>query len=178
MASSYPGGVDVLATNKQDDTDSKAGTDLGGSTTTGAHAQHHNDLADAVNKIEAELGIQPRGLYAATVCERFEISAYKNQSVSVASTANFASTYANGTAGVGATLTASAVGVTTLDGVNLTAGMRVLLKDQTTAFQNGIYTVTTVGTASVATVLTRAIDADTPAKIADCRVLVDQGTQQ
>src|SRR3954467_3692450 len=130
MASSFPGGLDTFATNKQDDTDSKSGTDLGVSTTTGDHAQHHNDLADAINKMEAELGISPKGLYAATVRERFEISAYKNQSVAVASTANFASTYANGTAGVGATLTASAVGVTAIDGINLTAGMRVLLKDQ------------------------------------------------
>lgn len=56
MASSFPGSLDTLATNKQDDTDAAAGTDLGLSTSTGDHAQHHNDLADAVNKIEAAVG--------------------------------------------------------------------------------------------------------------------------
>lgn len=94
----------------------------------------------------------------------------------VATTANFASTYANGASGVGATLTASAVGVTTIDGIALTAGMRVLVKDQTTAAQNGIYTVTTAGTASVATVLTRSTDADTSARLAGATITVDQGT--
>src|SRR3954471_21930507 len=172
MASSYPGGVDVLATNKQDDTDSKAGTDLGGSTTTGAHAQHHNDLADAVNKIEAELGVQPRGLYGATVRERFEISAFKMQSCRAASTATIAGTYANGTAGVGATIAAGGTTLT-VDGTAMANADRVLLKNQTAAANNGIYTVSGIGTAVV---LTRSIDADTALKIADCKVLVDTGT--
>jgi acid phosphatase family membrane protein YuiD len=48
MPSNYPGGLDTLATNKADATTSA--TD---------HPTHHNDLADAVNKIEAELGIDP-----------------------------------------------------------------------------------------------------------------------
>lgn len=61
MTSVYPGGLDALATAIQDDTDSKSGADLGLSTTVGHHAQHHIDLADAVNKIEAELGINPSG---------------------------------------------------------------------------------------------------------------------
>ena len=94
----------------------------------------------------------------------------------VATTANFAATYTNGSSGVGAKLTASAVGVSSIDGVSLTAGMRVLVKNQTTAAQNGIYTVTTAGTASVATVLTRSTDSDTAARIAGAVVTVDQGT--
>lgn len=175
MPSTYPATLDSFATNKQDDVDTVTGVDAGTTTNVGDHAAHHNNLADAVNKIEAELGANPRGLYAATVRERFEISAYKNQSCAAATTGNFAATYANGTAGVGATLTASAVGVTTLDGYTILLNDRVLVKNQTTPAQNGIYTVTTLGTASVATVLTRTIDADTPAKIADMKVLVDQG---
>lgn len=59
MTSSFPGALDTLTTNKQDDIDAKSGTDLGLTTTTGDHAQHHNDLADAINKIEAELGTNP-----------------------------------------------------------------------------------------------------------------------
>ena len=69
--------------------------------------------------------------------------------------------YDNGTAGVGATLTAGANGALALDGVSLSAANRVLVKDQASALQNGIYTVTAVGDGSNPYVLTRATDADT-----------------
>jgi hypothetical protein len=180
MTSGYPGAQDTFAVNKQDDLDAKSGSDLGLTTTIGDHAQHHNDLADAVNKIEAELGTLAKGIYAASVRERFEIAAFKSQSVSMATTANLAANYANGTAGVGATLTATANGVmAAIDGVTpvaTTPPQRVLVKNQTAPAQNGIYTVTSVGAAGAPWVLTRAIDADTSAKIADVRVLVDQGS--
>lgn len=58
MASAYPGALDTFATNKADAT-----------TTPTDHPTHHNDLADAVNKIEAELGVTPSGA-AATVAAR------------------------------------------------------------------------------------------------------------
>jgi hypothetical protein len=81
--------------------------------------------------------------------------------VRAATTANLAATYANGSSGVGATLTNSgSQAAFTIDSIVLTAGQRVLVKDQSTAFQNGIYTVTTVGTVSTNWVLTRAIDND------------------
>jgi hypothetical protein len=65
-------------------------------------------------------------------------------------------------AGVGATLTNAGTQVAlTVDGVLTTVGMRVLIYNQTTATQNGVYTVTTVGTASTNWVLTRATDANT-----------------
>lgn len=64
MASAYPGALDTLVTTRQDDTDSKSGTDLGLTTTTGVHAQDHNDAADAINKIEAELGVTPKGTFS------------------------------------------------------------------------------------------------------------------
>jgi hypothetical protein len=67
-------------------------------------------------------------------------------------------TYANGTAGVGATLTLS-VGITTLDGVTLANGDRILVKNQTNQAHNGMYVRTS------ATVLTRATDFDTAAEI-------------
>jgi hypothetical protein len=174
----YPTSITTLTANKQDDTDSKAGTDLGLTTTTGDHAQHHNDIATEVNAIENELGVLPKGLYAATVRERFEISAYKNQSCRFAtSSALPAVTYANGTAGVGATLTANANGVmAAVDGITPVAADRMLVKNQAAALQNGIYTVTSIGAVGAPFVLTRAIDADTSAKIADAKVLVDTGT--
>lgn len=69
-------------------------------------------------------------------------------------------TYNNGTGGVGATLTASALGVLTVDGVATVLGDRIVVKDQVAGLQNGIYEVTTEGTAGVAFILTRAPDSD------------------
>jgi len=74
---------------------------------------------------------------------------------------NLTAVYANGTAGVGATLTNSGTQAAfTLDGITPSVGQRVLIKDQTTTFQNGVYTLTTVGSASTNWVLTRATDYD------------------
>jgi hypothetical protein len=69
-------------------------------------------------------------------------------------------TYNNGTAGVGATLTLS-VALTVLDGYTLLNGDRVLVKDEATQANNGIYTWATGGL-----VLTRATDFDTAAEMA------------
>jgi len=64
--------------------------------------------------------------------------------------------------GVGATLTnAGTQAALTIDGILMTVGKRVLIYNQTNAVQNGVYTVTVVGTASTNWVLTRATDADT-----------------
>lgn len=71
---------------------------------------------------------------------------------------NLVVTYANGTSGVGATLTATPNGAIVIDGVSLILTDRVLVKDQTSAFQNGIYTVTQVGSAGSPFILTRATD--------------------
>jgi hypothetical protein len=77
-------------------------------------------------------------------------------------TGNLNATYNNGTAGVGATLTnAGTQAALTIDGVLTTVGMRVLIYNQTNQAENGVYTVTTVGTVSTNWVLTRATDADT-----------------
>jgi len=70
--------------------------------------------------------------------------------------------YANGAAGVGATLTKAENGTLgNIDGVNVQVGDRILVKNQVTTLQNGIYTVTSVGSGGSAYVLTRATDADT-----------------
>ena len=79
----------------------------------------------------------------------------------VATTSNLTTTYANGTAGVGATLTNSGTqAALVLDGVTLVVGNRVLVKDQATGLQNGIYTVTNVGSVSTNWILTRVTDYD------------------
>ena len=69
-------------------------------------------------------------------------------------------TYSNGTAGVGATLTAVANGVLTVDGYAPQLNERILVKNEVAAANNGIYFVSTVGTSLVPYVLTRSLDAD------------------
>jgi len=67
--------------------------------------------------------------------------------------------YDNGTAGVGATLTGSANGALgSIDGQATTVGKRILVKNEGTEANNGIYTVTTVGDPGTKYVLTRATD--------------------
>jgi hypothetical protein len=69
-------------------------------------------------------------------------------------------------AGVGATLTnAGSQATFALDGQSPTVGQRVLIKNQSTNTQNGVYTVTNVGSNSTNWILTRATDYDTPADI-------------
>jgi hypothetical protein len=64
--------------------------------------------------------------------------------------------------GVGATLTnAGTLAAFAPDGPTASPGDRILVYNQTNQFENGVYTVTTVGSGSVAWVLTRATDADT-----------------
>lgn len=63
----------------------------------------------------------------------------------------------------------------TLDGVTLVVGDRILVKDQTTTAQNGIYEVTTVGTGANG-VWARTTDADSAAELTDATVLVQGGT--
>lgn len=86
-------------------------------------------------------------------------------SAKVASTGNFASTYDNGTAGVGATLTASSNGAASIDGVALSLTDRVLFKDQTNTFENGIYVVSDAGSAGTPAVYTRSTDFDEPSEM-------------
>ena len=75
---------------------------------------------------------------------------------------NLNATYNNGSSGVGATLTNAGTQVAlTIDGVLMTVGKRVLIYNQTNQFENGVYTVTTVGDGSTNWVLTRSTDADT-----------------
>lgn len=84
-----------------------------------------------------------------------------HQAVVAATTGNLAGTYNNGTSGLGATLTKATSGaIGTIDGVSVSTGNRILVKSQTDAKENGIYTVTAVGDGSTAWQLTRATDAD------------------
>lgn len=79
------------------------------------------------------------------------------QPVRVATTTNgtLATAYANGQ---------------TIDGVTLATGDRILIKDQTTQTENGIYTVNASGAP------TRATDADSTAELQSATVYVTSGT--
>ena len=85
------------------------------------------------------------------------------QSVRVATTEALTALYDNGTVSLGGTLTNNGTqAALEIDGVALSAGNRVLVKDQAgaDAFQNGIYTVIDIGSVSTNWVLRRALDAD------------------
>lgn len=99
-------------------------------------------------------------------------------SVRVATTAALTTTYSNGTSGVGATLTNSGTqAAITIDSIVVSAGQRVLVKDQASALQNGIYSVTTVGSASTNWVLTRTVDADQDPEVTPgAFTFVEEGT--
>lgn len=84
-----------------------------------------------------------------------------------ATTANLNATYSNGTSGVGATLTnAGANAAFSVDGVSPSLNARILVKNQTSQAQNGIYVLSTVGDGSTPWVLTRATDFDSAVEIA------------
>jgi hypothetical protein len=79
-------------------------------------------------------------------------------------TALAANTYNNGSSGVGATLTANANGVLIIDGYTFLStdiGKRILVKNESTGANNGIYTLTQEGTLLQPYILTRATDYDT-----------------
>jgi len=70
-------------------------------------------------------------------------------------------TYNNGSSGVGATLTATANGLLSVDSVDVVVGNRVLVKNQVNQAHNGIYSVTQIGSVSAPFILTRATDYNT-----------------
>ena len=75
-----------------------------------------------------------------------------------------ANTYANGTSGVGATLTANANGVfPTRDGKVPFAGMNVLVTGEAAPANNGLYRLGTIGSSTTAWVLTRIAGFDASA---------------
>jgi hypothetical protein len=100
------------------------------------------------------------------------------QAVKVATTTALTATYSNGTAGVGATLTnAGVMAALVIDSVPLAVNDRILVWNQGASFQNGLYSVSNIGTLSANWVLTRATDYDTTAEIVqDGVILVNQGS--
>ncbi len=99
------------------------------------------------------------------------------QSVQAATAAALpANTYNNGSSGVGATLTGVSTGTLTVDGYTVALNDRILVKNETTAANNGIYLCTVAGATGVAYVLTRATDSNTSADIVGGFTFSEQGT--
>lgn len=81
------------------------------------------------------------------------------QAVSWASTTTLpANNYANGSSGVGATISEIGAGALYIDGNNPAIGDRVLIKNESTPSHNGIYDVTVAGSGIASFVLTRSTD--------------------
>lgn len=88
------------------------------------------------------------------------------------------SNYANGTAGVGATITATANGAwssANSDGVALGLGEAIVVKNEAATLRHGIYTLTQVGTAGTPWILTRQTDSDTWNEIVAALVTITEG---
>lgn len=88
-----------------------------------------------------------------------------------------ANTYANGTAGVGATLTGNSNGaLTAQDGYTPVVNDIILVKNEATGANNGLYTLTQVGTAGTPYILTRTTTMDEPWDIPSRLVRILNGT--
>ena len=70
-------------------------------------------------------------------------------------------TYNNGSSGVGATLTATANAALVVDSTTVSLNQRILVKNEVSGANNGVYTVTQVGSGALPYILTRATDYDT-----------------
>lgn len=87
-------------------------------------------------------------------------------------------TYNNGTSGVGATLTRTTNGaLPNQDGVSLSDGDRILIKNQASTLVNGVYVLTQKGVTSVSpTIFTRATDADETSELDELVVTISEGS--
>ncbi len=86
-------------------------------------------------------------------------------------------TYDNGISGVGATLTRGTNGILpNQDGRTLQVADRLLVKNQSSTLQNGVYEVTSLGSVSTPWVLTRTTDADTTSQLDELVVTVSEGS--
>ncbi len=93
--------------------------------------------------------------------------------VYAASTVGITGTYTNAVPGVcvGDTFTITATGTFTLDGATPPANSRVLLKNQSSSFQGGVWVVTNAGGVGVSPILTRADDFNTAAAMSSGQII-------
>ena len=103
---------------------------------------------------------------------------FKNACYAATPTTDLMAAYLNGTMGVGATLTnTGSLAAFSVDGVSPPLNARIIVKNQTTASENGIYKLTMVGNNLTPWVLTRSTDFDQSSEISPGDfILVDNGT--
>lgn len=104
---------------------------------------------------------------------------YINKPSAVAATTTTlpANTYNNGSSGVGATLTGNANGaLSAVDGITLALNQTLLVKNEATGANNGLYKLTTVGDGSNPYVLTRSTAQDTTDEFVGTTIYVESGT--
>lgn len=94
-----------------------------------------------------------------------------------------ACTYNNGTSGVGATLTGDANGILSqsdqtnkVDNVTPVLNDIILVKNQASALQNGLYVVTQLGSVSLPFILTRLEFYDQPSEVYPSVIFISEGT--
>ena len=160
-------------TNKTIDGNSNTLTVLNAQTTATASATvstivlRDSSANTAINQIT--LGADPTSAMQAVTkqyADNISAGIHAHEAVKAATTSNLSATYTAGTSdasgglGIGAILTASANGAISIDSYSASANDRILVKNQTTQTQNGVYKVTTVGDGGTAWVLTRAEDAN------------------
>ena len=160
-------------TNKTIDGNSNTLTVLNAQTTATASANNSTIVLrdgsanTAINQIT--LGADPTSAMQAVTkqyADNISAGIHAHEAVKAATTSNLSATYTAGTSdasgglGIGAILTASANGAISIDSYSASANDRILVKNQTTQTQNGVYKVTTVGDAGTPWVLTRAEDAN------------------
>ena len=143
-----------------------------------AFLNENNMSSNSATKLASQASIKA---YVDSVAQGLSVK----QSVKVASTGNLVTagagkshTYAAGSGGSGGTITKDATGVEQIDGRDLLVGDRVLLKDQSQSATNGIYSVTTRGTALAAAVLSLGFDAGIPANNETLKITIGSGSEQ
>lgn len=129
-------------------------------------AAHGLSVADEIawdNSFNNIIGDQPYFVYSTPAADTITVkNGYFGAEVTTLTNGTGLSQTARANTGVGATLTnAGANAAISIDGIALASTNRVLVQGQTNQFENGVYTVTTVGNGSTAWVLTRATDEDT-----------------
>ena len=128
-----------------------------------AHGLSVGDELAWDNSFNNIIGDDPYFVYSTPAADTITVKAgYFGAEVTTLTNGTGLSQTARANTGVGATLTnAGANAAISIDSVALASTNRVLVQGQTNQFENGVYTVTTVGDGSTAWVLTRATDEDT-----------------
>ncbi len=122
-------------------------------------------IRDSSGRSQVTDPVMPQDIATKNYADTLASSLNPLQGVYAATTANIVGTYLNGVGGIGAIFTVTATGAFTLDGTTPPQGSRILLKDQSTGFQNGIYDLTTAGSVGVSPVLTRSLDYNQPSSV-------------